>query len=83
MSPRPSLVDGKPLDPSIMRARETALRADSLREALARLPLHEILCPVLAELVSLERYERNALSRRRRAIRRFDALRSKKHLSVA
>jgi hypothetical protein len=33
------------------------------------------LCAALPELVALERYERRALSRRRRAIRRFNALR--------
>jgi hypothetical protein len=34
----------------------------------------ECLCPALPELLSLERYEQRALSRRRRAIRRLDAL---------
>ena len=36
----------------------------------------ECVTRALAELLTLERYERRALSRRRRAIRRFDALRN-------
>jgi hypothetical protein len=35
----------------------------------------QALCGALPELPGLERYEQRALSRRRRAIRRFDALR--------
>ena len=42
-------------------------RADSTPET-------ESLSRAVAELLSLERYERRALSRRRRAIRRFDTL---------
>jgi hypothetical protein len=34
----------------------------------------ECLCRALPELLGLERYEQRALSRRKRAIRRFDAL---------
>jgi hypothetical protein len=72
---------GKPINPSVMRAREAAMLADALSKAVAQSPSNEGLRSVLPELISLERYERRALSRRRRAIRKFDALRSKEHSS--
>jgi hypothetical protein len=73
---------GKPVVPRSMRPREAPMRADGLRVAGARRPSHEGLRRVLPELISLERYERRALSRRRRALRRLETLRSKDAPSV-
>jgi hypothetical protein len=49
---------GKPIDPSVMRAREAAMLADALNKAVAQSPSNEGLRSVLPELISLERYER-------------------------
>jgi hypothetical protein len=54
--------------------REKYLQQGSDESAPQALDETEGLSRALSDLLSLERYERRALSRRRRAIRRFDAL---------
>ena len=55
------------------------MRRPAVRSAMDSIPDKgddvESLCAALPELFGLERHEQRALSRRRRAIRRFDSLR--------
>jgi hypothetical protein len=60
---------------AIERMRKSAVENSAIDSIPDKGDDVDSLCAALPQLLGLERYEQRALSRRRRAIRRFDALR--------